>query len=106
MRDIVCIYTFKIQNVLSLECCFEVVNIVILHIMSSQINIIFGKIVAQNRKAKGISQSELAYLCGLHRTYIGAIERGEKSPTLVTIEKIANGLNLSISDIWAALKTN
>lgn len=54
----------------------------------------------------GISQSELAFLCGLHRTYIGAIERGEKSPTLVTMEKIANGLSLSISDLWEALKTD
>ncbi|MBR0076976.1 MAG: helix-turn-helix transcriptional regulator [Bacteroidales bacterium] len=47
-----------------------------------------------------ISQEELAYKCGLHRTYIGAIERGEKSPTLNTIEKIAKGLNVQIIQLW------
>lgn len=74
--------------------------------MSSDINIKFGRMVAKKRKAIGISQEELAFRSGLHRTYMGAIERGEKSPTLITIEKIATGLNTSISDLWAALTTD
>ena len=52
----------------------------------------------------GISQEELAFRCGVHRTYIGAIERGEKSPTLTTIEKIAKGLDIPLDKLWAALK--
>lgn len=64
--------------------------------MRSDINAKFGKCVADKRKATGISQEELAYRCGVHRTYIGAIERGEKSPTLNTIQKIAGGLGLTI----------
>ncbi|MBO5268313.1 MAG: helix-turn-helix transcriptional regulator [Muribaculaceae bacterium] len=64
--------------------------------MDSDINNKFGRAVASMRNRQGISQSELAYRCGLHRTYIGAIERGEKSPTLNTVERIAKGLSVSI----------
>lgn len=55
--------------------------------MNHNINILFGRIIAGKRKQLGISQEELAYRCGVHRTYIGAIERGEKSPTLTTIDE-------------------
>lgn len=64
------------------------------------INQRFGKTIAKIRKEQSISQEELAYRCGLHRTYIGSIERGEKSATLNTIEKIAKGLNVSISSLF------
>lgn len=66
--------------------------------MTSDINQIFGYRVAEIRKRLGISQEELAFRCGVHRTYIGAIERGEKSPTLNTIEKLAKGLGIQIYD--------
>ncbi|MCQ2350523.1 MAG: helix-turn-helix transcriptional regulator [Paludibacteraceae bacterium] len=65
--------------------------------MQSAINIAFGKRIAEIRKKQGLSQEELAFQCGLHRTYVGAIERGEKSPTIETIQKISQGLNISIS---------
>lgn len=68
--------------------------------MENNINVLFGRKVAKLRKLQGISQEELAERCGIHRTYIGAIERGEKSPTLNTIEKIANGLNVEIIELW------
>lgn len=68
--------------------------------MKSNINIIFGKRVPELRNEQHISQEELAFRCGIHRTYIGAIERGEKSPTLNTIEKIAKGLNVQIIQLW------
>lgn len=66
--------------------------------MTSDINQIFGYRVTEIRKRLGISQEELAFRCGVHRTYIGAIERGEKSPTLNTIEKLAKGLGIQIYD--------
>lgn len=72
--------------------------------MDENVNIVFGKFITEKRKANGLSQEELAFRCGIHRTYIGAIERGEKSPTLNTIEKISRGLNISISDLWEAWK--
>lgn len=74
--------------------------------MDSDINNKFGRAVASMRNRQGISQSELAYRCGLHRTYIGAIERGEKSPTLNTVERIAKGLSVSIIQLWEALPTD
>jgi len=64
------------------------------------INIKFGKHIAQLRRELNISQEEFADRCSLHRTYIGALERGEKSPTLKTIEKLAKGLNVSLIDLF------
>ncbi|MBR4561087.1 MAG: helix-turn-helix transcriptional regulator [Bacteroidales bacterium] len=68
--------------------------------MNYNINILFGKTIADIRKKQGLSQEELAEKCSLHRTYIGAIERGEKSPTLNTIDRIANGLGIHIKDLF------
>lgn len=64
------------------------------------VNKIFGKRIEVLRKKQNLSQEEFAFKCELHRTYIGAIERGEKSPTLKTIEKIANGLNVEIIELF------
>lgn len=68
--------------------------------MKSEVNIKFGARVAEIRKHLNISQEELADRCGVHRTYIGSIERGEKSPTLSTIEKFAIGLGVGIKDLF------
>ena len=59
----------------------------------------FGKNVQEYRKAQMLSQEKLAELVGVHRTYIGMIERAEKNITLCNIEKIANALNISISKL-------
>ncbi|MBD5422212.1 MAG: helix-turn-helix transcriptional regulator [Bacteroides sp.] len=63
------------------------------------INIAFGKRLSDLRKATGLSQEAFAFKCGMDRTYIGIIERGEKSPTLNTLNKIANGLNITLSHL-------
>ena len=60
----------------------------------------FAKKIRDERNARNLSQEELAVLTGVHRTYIGMIERAEKNITLVNIEKIANALNLRISDLF------
>ena len=59
----------------------------------------FGSRVRDLRIAQGISQEVLAQKSGLHRTYIGGIERGERNISLVNIEKIAKALNLTLADI-------
>ncbi|MDD3925819.1 MAG: helix-turn-helix transcriptional regulator [bacterium] len=68
--------------------------------MKEDIIIKFGKRIREERLKLGISQEELAERAGLHRTYIGMIERGEKNITLRNIEKIAKALNISIQDLF------
>lgn len=65
--------------------------------MAENILIVFGKRVREERKKQGLSQEKLAELAGLHRTYIGMIERAEKNITLINMEKIANALNVKLS---------
>ena len=56
----------------------------------------FGKAVRKKRHKLGVSQEEFADICGLDRTYIGGIERGEQNVALVNIEKIAKALKISV----------
>jgi transcriptional regulator with XRE-family HTH domain len=56
----------------------------------------FGDKVREERRKQGLSQEELASRAGVHRTYIGMIERAEKNITLANIEKIAKALGLPI----------
>lgn len=60
----------------------------------------FGKKVREERYKLNLSQEELASRAGLHRTYIGMIERAEKNITLENIEKIAKALSINISDFF------
>lgn len=60
----------------------------------------FGKRIRSIRVSKGISQEKLAERCGLHPTYIGQIERGEKSPTLDTVDKLSAGLEISVGELF------
>lgn len=59
----------------------------------------FGDRVRELRVAQGLSQEVLAQKAGLHRTYIGGIERGERNISLLNIHKIAIALNLSVLDL-------
>lgn len=68
--------------------------------MSRTILEIFGDRVLKERQRQGISQEELASRAGVHRTYIGMIERAEKNITLKNIEKIARAFNLEISELF------
>jgi transcriptional regulator with XRE-family HTH domain len=58
-----------------------------------------GKRVAALRKERGFSQEEFAHECGFHRSYMGAVERGEKNLTIATISRIAKTLKLSLSQL-------
>ena len=63
--------------------------------MSNELHLIIAQNILRRRKEKGFSQEELADLCGLHRTYIGAIERGERNLTVNTLAKISDALGCS-----------
>ena len=59
----------------------------------------FGKRIKIERIKQEISQEQLAELSDLHRTTLGSIENDKTSPTLDSIAKIANALNLTISEL-------
>lgn len=61
---------------------------------------ILGKNIHKYRMENGISQEKLAEYCGLHRTYIGAVERGERNISIDNIEKIANALGVDITQLF------
>lgn len=65
-----------------------------------EILIKFGKRVREERLKKKLSQEELATKAGVHRTYIGMVERAEKNITLLNIEKIAKALDITISELF------
>lgn len=48
------------------------------------------------RRVRQMSQEELAEICGLHRTYVGSVERGERNVTLSTLEAFARALGVSV----------
>ena len=55
--------------------------------------------VHERRELLGISQEELAHRAGLHRTYISDIERGARNPSLKTLSRLADALEISTSDL-------
>jgi len=61
----------------------------------------FGLAIKQRRQELGISQEELSFQAGLHRTYISDIERGSRNPSLENIEKLAKALKISVSALFA-----
>ncbi|MCF7870060.1 MAG: helix-turn-helix domain-containing protein [Candidatus Omnitrophica bacterium] len=58
-----------------------------------------GSAIRKTRQKKGWSQEKLALETGLHRAYIGQIERGEKNIGLVNLEKIAKALRAKLKDL-------
>jgi len=61
----------------------------------------FGEQVRKLRVAMDLSQEELAFKAGVHRTYLGSIERGERNPSLKNIAAIAKALNITLSQLFS-----
>lgn len=59
-----------------------------------------GEVIRAQRKDRGFSQEEFAFECGVHRTYMGAIERGERNLSLKNLIKISNQLSLKPSQLF------
>jgi transcriptional regulator with XRE-family HTH domain len=59
-----------------------------------------GKRIAELRKKKGFSQERFAHECGFHRSYMGAVERGEKNITLAMVNKVAKALKISLAELF------
>lgn len=73
--------------------------------MSSALRIALGRTVRALRSAAGYSQEGFADAVGVHRTYMGTLERGDGNPTLETLEFIADGLKISVSELVRAAET-
>ena len=58
-----------------------------------------GEVIRDQRMARGLSQEHFGELAGIHRTYVGMVERGEKNITLSNIVKVARALNLTASEL-------
>jgi len=67
----------------------------------NDIRVRFGLAVKKRRLELGISQEKLAECIDLHRTYVADVERGTRNLSLISIEKVAKGLDLSISDFFS-----
>ncbi len=65
----------------------------------SAIAVKLGTVIRRRREALGLSQEGLAALSELNRTYLGKIERGEVIASIVTLQKIAEGLNVKLSEL-------
>jgi transcriptional regulator with XRE-family HTH domain len=66
----------------------------------TDIAIKLGEKIKILRKDKNISQESLALICGLDRSYIGSVERGERNISLLNLEKISVGLGVEIKDLF------
>jgi transcriptional regulator with XRE-family HTH domain len=68
---------------------------------ADSIQVRLAKAVRRRREALGISQEAFADKIGLHRTYVGSVERGERNVSLVNLERIAIGLGVALSSLFA-----
>jgi len=67
--------------------------------VSSDARRVFAKRMRQIRQVKGLSQEALADLAGLHRTYVGSVERSERNVSIDNMERLARALEVDIVDL-------
>jgi len=63
-----------------------------------------GSNIRKIRESKGLSQEKLAEISNLHRTYIGSIERGERNPSILSLQKISEAMQCNISEFFKGIK--
>src|SRR5205807_4610157 len=63
-----------------------------------------GERIRELRTQKGFSQERFAERCGIHRTFQGHLERGEKNASLMTLVRVAEALNVTLSDLFSGLE--
>ncbi len=67
--------------------------------MCKQDLINLGKIIRDKRELRNLTQIELASKAGVDRNYIGMVERGERNPSYLSLQKIANGLGITVDEL-------
>lgn len=68
--------------------------------LPASIQVRFGQRVKALRLERGHSQERFAARCGLDRTYIASVEHGRRNVTIVTVERIASGLSMSVAEMF------
>ena len=68
--------------------------------MEKDIRIVFGLTIRRLRTEKNISQEAFASMCNLHRTYISDIELGKRNVSLENIKRMADALEMNVSDLF------
>jgi transcriptional regulator with XRE-family HTH domain len=68
--------------------------------------VLFGNAVRQLRARHGISQEQFGFRSGLHRNYVGAVERGEINLTFRTLMKLSSGLAMPVSEVLQVFEDN
>jgi transcriptional regulator with XRE-family HTH domain len=58
-----------------------------------------GRVVRRIRRGRGLSQEQLADVLGVHRTFLGGVERGERNLTLRSVERLAAGLGIDPDEL-------
>ena len=58
-----------------------------------------GRVIRELREERGLSQEALGFACGRHRTYVSLIERGRNSPSLRTLQMLADALEVQPSEL-------
>ncbi len=70
---------------------------------NAAVQLILGRRIRDRRKVLDLSQEEMASRCGLHRTYYGSVERGERNVALQNIVRIADALEIDPSELVGGL---
>ncbi len=65
----------------------------------------FGEVLRRRREAAGLSQEALAAAAGLHRNYVGLLERGKRIPSILVVEKIAAALDTTMASLLRAVES-
>lgn len=64
----------------------------------------FAKVLKELRLKNNLSQETFAFEVGIHRTYVSQLERGLKSPSLKTIQKVSQVLGISLSELMVLVE--
>jgi transcriptional regulator with XRE-family HTH domain len=62
-----------------------------------------GDRISLLRRERALSQEALAELAGLHRTYVGSVERGERNPSFLNLLRLSRALDISVSELMGGL---
>ncbi len=72
--------------------------------MPEKLQTLFGRILRRRREEAGLSQEKVGEDSGLTRNYIGMLERGERVPTIITVQKLAGALKTTMAEMIGELE--